>query len=128
MESPDEYNKLKKSMESSHNSKLSNFVLKSPHDSTTIKPQAQNSWDNNKPSHLNEQLSETSRTKTNYSNNYNLRSKRKNASEHIPNTEDYVTHDKTVLNHTINKAHANLVIPRSAALTKFTFIYTKQNE
>ena len=104
MESPHEYNNLKKSTEPSHDSKLSNFRVKSPHDSTTTKPQAQNSWDNNKPRHLNEQLSETSRTKSNYSNNYSLRSKRKKASEQITNTENDVTHDKTVLNHTINKA------------------------
>ena len=79
--------------------------MKSPHDSTTTKPQAHISWNYNKPNHLNEQLSETSRTKTNYSNNYCLRSKRKKASEQIPNTENDVTHNKTVLNHTINKAH-----------------------
>ena len=83
-----------------------------PHDSTTTKPQALNSWNSHKPSHLNEQLNETSGTKTNYSNNYSLRSKRKKASEQITNTENDVTHDKTVLNHTINKAHLrNLLSP-----------------
>ena len=111
MESPHEYNNLKKSMEPSHDSKLLNFGVKSPHDSTTTKLQAKNSWDNNKPSHLNEQRSETSRTKTNYSNNHSLRSIRQKASEQITNTENDITHDKTVLNHTINKSH--LPIPLS---------------
>ena len=63
MESPHEYNNFKKPMELSYDSKLLNFGVKSPHDSTTTKPQAHNSWDNNKPNHLNEQLSQTSRKK-----------------------------------------------------------------
>ena len=92
-------------MEASHDSKQSNFGIKSPHDSTTTNSKAQKAWHNNKPSLQNEQFCETSRTKTNYSNNYSLRSKRKKASEHIPNTEYDVTQDKIVSNDTINKAH-----------------------
>ena len=105
MESHNEYNKLKKFMESSHDSKQSNFGIKSPHDSTTINSKAQKAWHINKPSLQNKQLCETSRTKTNYSNNYSLSSKHKKASEHIPNTEYDVTQDKIVSNDTINKAH-----------------------
>ena len=59
MESRNEYNKLKKFMESSHDSKQSNFGVKSPHDSTTINPKAHKSWHINKPSLQNEQLCET---------------------------------------------------------------------
>ena len=85
---------LKKFMESSHDSKQSNTGVKSPHDSTTINSKAQKAWHNNKPSLQNEQFCETSRTKTNYSNNYSLRSKHKKTSEHIPNTEYDVTQDR----------------------------------
>ena len=105
MESCHEYNKLKRFMESSLDSKQSNFGVKSPNNSTTTNSKAQKAWHNNKPSLQNEQLCEASRTKPNYSNNYSLRSKRKKASEHIPNTEYDVTQDKIVSNHTINKAH-----------------------
>ena len=108
MESRHEYNKLKKCMESSHDSKQSNFGVKLPHDSTTTNSKAQKLWHDNKPSLQNEQLCETSRTKTNYSNNYSLRSKHEKASEHIPNTEYDVTQDKIVSNHTINKAHLTI--------------------
>ena len=52
MESHHEYNKLKKFMESSPDSKQSNTGVKSPHDSTTINSKAQKAWHNNKPSHL----------------------------------------------------------------------------
>ena len=111
MESRHEYNKLKRSVEGPwHDSKQSNFGVKSPHDSTTTNSKAQKAWHNNKPSLQNEQLCEASRTKPNYSNNYSLRSKRKKASEHIPNTEYDVTQDKIVLNHTINKAHLRILL------------------
>ena len=105
MESHHENNKLKEFIESSHDSKQSNIGVKSPHDSTTINSKAQKAWHNNKPSLQNEQFWETSRTKTNYSNNYSLRSKHKKANEPISNTEYDVTQDKIVSNDTINKAH-----------------------
>ena len=63
MESRHEYNKLKKFIESSHDSKQSNFGIKSPLDSTTTNSKAQKAWHNNKPSLQNEQFCETSRTK-----------------------------------------------------------------
>ena len=92
-------------MESSHDSNQENCRIKSPHDSTTFNTKDQKWWQNNDHMLQNEQLCETSRTKNIYNNNYNLRSKRKNATEHIPNTEYDVIKNKIVSNYTINKAH-----------------------
>ena len=105
VESRHEYDKSKKSVESLHDSNQENCRLKLPHDSTTINTKDQKWCHNNDHMLQNEQPCETSRTKNNYNNNYNLRSNRKNATEHIPNTEYDVIKNKIVLNHTIKKAH-----------------------
>ena len=110
VESRHEYNKFKKSVESSHDSNQEKCRLKLPHDSTTMNTKDQKWCHNDNHMLQNEQPCETSRTMNNYNNNYNLRSKRKNATEHIPNTEYDVIKNKIVLNHTIKKAHLPITL------------------